>query len=101
VVAELILYLVALAIYVYHRYRMHLMRQVDVKHTDLSHIALAVVAANSLTVSPYGALASVMMTSLYVVYQWWQDRNPKDIAVYTGTFAAVVAAKLGISLAGL
>jgi hypothetical protein len=60
-----------------------------------------VVAANSLTVSPYGALASVILTALYVIYQWWQDKNPKDIAVYTGAFAAVVAAKFGISLAGL
>jgi hypothetical protein len=60
-----------------------------------------VVAANSLTVSPYGALASVVMTALYVIYQWWQDKSPKDIAMYTGAFATVIATKLGISLAGL
>jgi hypothetical protein len=73
----------------------------DVKMTDLGHVALAVVAANSLTVSPYGALASVMMTALYVIYQWWQDKNPKDVAVYTGAFAAVIATKFGISVTGL
>jgi hypothetical protein len=100
-VVELILYLVALTIYVYHRYRMYLMRRIDVKYTDLSHVALAVVAANSLTVSPYGALASVMLTALYVIYQWWQDKSPKDIAVYTGAFAVVIAAKFGISVVGL
>jgi TRAP-type uncharacterized transport system fused permease subunit len=95
---DLAWYLIALAIYVYHKYRAYSMRHVDVKHTDLAHVALAVVAANSLTVSPYGALASVMLTALYVIYQWWQDKSPKDIAVYTGTFAAVIATKFGISL---
>ena len=98
---ELILYLTALAIYMYHKYRMRSMRRVGIEYTDLSHVALAVVAANSLTVSPYGALASVLLTALYVIYQWWQDKNPKDIAMYTGAFAAVVAAKFGISLVGL
>jgi hypothetical protein len=98
---DLAWYLIALAIYVYHKYRAYSMRRIDVKHTDLGHIALAVVAANSLTVSPYGALASVMLTALYVIYQWWQDRNPRDIAAYTGAFAAVIATKLGISLVGL
>ena len=98
---ELILYLTALAVYVYHKYRIYSARHVDVKYTDLSHVALAVVAANSLTVSPYGALASVILTSLYVIYQWWQDKSPKDIAVYTGAYAVVVAAKFGISLVGV
>jgi len=97
---ELILYLTALAIYAYNKYRIHSMRSIDVKYTDLGHVALAVVAANSLTISPYGALASVMLTALYVIYQWWQDKSPKDIAVYTGTFATVIATKLGISIVG-
>jgi hypothetical protein len=101
VVIDLFLYGIALALFIYHKYRTYSMRQVDVKHTDLGHVALAVVAANSLTVSPYGALASVMMTALYVIYQWWQDKSPKDIAVYTGAFATVVATKLGISIVGL
>ncbi len=100
-IVDVLLYGVALALFIYHKYRTYSMRHVDVKYTDLGHVALAVVAANSLTVSPYGALASVMLTALYVIYQWWQDKNPKDIAVYTGAFATVVAAKFGISVAGL
>jgi hypothetical protein len=95
---ELILYLTALAMYVYHKYRMYTARSVDVKYPDLGHIALAVVAANSLTISPYGALASVILTALYVIYQWWQDKSPKDIAVYTGAFATVIATKFGIAV---
>jgi hypothetical protein len=98
---DLFFYGVALAIFVYNRYRMYSMRKVDVEHTDLGHVALAVVAANSLTVSPYGALASVILTALYVIYQWWHDKSPKDIAVYTGAFATVVATKFGISFVGL
>jgi hypothetical protein len=77
------------------------MKNVEIKYTDLSHAALAVLAANVLTVSPYGALASVILTSLYVIYQWWQDKSPKDVAVYAGAFATVVAAKFGISIVGL
>ena len=98
---DLILYGVALGFYLIHRYTSKRMTGVEVKHTDMAHVALAVVAANSLTVSPYGALASVMLTALYVIYQWWQDKSPKDIAVYTGAFATVIATKFGISLVGL
>jgi len=95
------LYILALALYAFHRYNMYRVKDLSVKSTDLSHVALAVVAANSLTVSPYGALASVILTALYVIYQWWEDKSAKDIATYTGTFAAVIAAKFGISLVGL
>jgi hypothetical protein len=97
---DLGLYVVALGLYLVNKYVSKRMADVEVSRTDLSHVALAVVAANSLTMSPYGALASAMMTALYVIYQWWQDRSPKDIAVYTGAFAAVVATKFGISLVG-
>jgi hypothetical protein len=100
-VIDMILYGIALALFLYYKYRTYFTRQVDVRYTDLSHVALAVVAANSLTVSPYGAVASVMLTVLYVIYQWWQDKSPKDIAVYTGAFATIIAAKFGISLVGL
>ena len=98
---DLGLYVFALGLYLMRSRVLKLMSRVEISRTDLSHVALAVVAANSLTVSPYGALASVLLTALYVIYQWWQDKNPKDIAVYTGTFAAVVATKFGISLVGL
>jgi hypothetical protein len=98
---DLVLYGVAFVLYLIHRYTSKRMAGIGVAHTDMAHVALAVVAANSLTVSPYGALASVMLTALYVIYQWWQDKSPKDVAVYTGAFATVVATKLGISLAGL
>jgi len=98
---ELGFYVFALALYLVRRYTSKRMVGVEVKHTDMAHVALAVVAANSLTVSPYGALASVMLTALYVIYQWWQDKSPKDIAVYTGAFATVIATKFGISLVGL
>jgi hypothetical protein len=101
VIVDLVLYGMAFVLYLTRRYVVAKMKSVDVKKTDLGHVALAVVAANSLTVSPYGALASVMLTALYVIYQWWQDKSPKDIAVYTGAFATVVAAKFGISIVGL
>jgi hypothetical protein len=101
VIVDLFLYGIALALFIYHKYRTYSTRQIDVKYTDLGHASLAVVAANSLTISPYGALASVMLTALYVTYQWWQDKSSKDIAVYTGAFATVVATKLGISIVGL
>jgi hypothetical protein len=94
----LVLYLARKLMYrLVHRY----MSNAKLGYTDMGHVALAVVAANSLTVSPYGALASVILTALYVIYQWWQDKSPKDIATYTGAFAAVVAAKFGISLVEL
>jgi hypothetical protein len=98
---DLGLYVLALGLYLMRNRISKFTSRVEVSRTDLGHVALAVVAANSLTVSPYGALASVILTALYIIYQWWQDRNPKDVAVYMGTFAAVVAAKLGISLVGL
>jgi hypothetical protein len=94
-------YGLALALYLMRRYTSKRMAGVETARTDVGHMALAVVAANSLTVSPYGALASVLLTALYVIYQWWQDKSPKDIAAYTGTFATVIAAKFGISLVGL
>ncbi len=98
---DLFLYGTAFVLYLMRKYVSAKTKSVSVKETDLAHVALAVVAANSLTVSPYGALASVILTALYVTYQWWQDKNPKDIAVYTGAFATVVATKFGISVAGL
>ena len=100
-IIDLLLYGVALTMYLIHRYTCMKMKSVDVQKTDLGHVALAVVAANTLTISPYGALASVILTSLYVIYQWWEDKNPKDIATYTGAFAVTVATKFGISLVGL
>lgn len=100
-IVDLFLYGVATVLFLMRRYVSMKTKLADVKMTDLGHVALAVVAANSLTVSPYGALASVMMTALYVIYQWWQDKNPKDVAVYTGAFAAVIATKFGISVTGL
>jgi hypothetical protein len=98
---DLIFYAVALGIYLVSRFAPKRMASIKTVHTDMAHVALAVVAANSLTASPYGALASVMLTVLYVIYQWWQDKSPKDIATYTGAFAVVVATKFGISIAGL
>ncbi len=98
---DLAFYVLALGLYLTRRFASKYMASVKIAHTDMAHVALAVVAANSLTVSPYGALASVLLTALYVIYQWWQDKNPKDIAVYTGAFAMVVATKFGISVAGL
>jgi hypothetical protein len=67
-----------------------------VQYTDLSHIALATLAANAVTEGAAGIAVSSILTALYVVYQLFQDRNPKDIAVYTGTYAVVVAGKLGL-----
>jgi hypothetical protein len=98
---DLVFYAVALVLYLVNKFMSKRMADIKTVHTDMAHVALAVVAANSLTVSPYGALASVLLTALYVIYQWWQDKSPKDIAMYTGGFAAVVAAKLGISMVGL
>ncbi|MFZ8810429.1 MAG: hypothetical protein ACO2PN_20275 [Pyrobaculum sp.] len=98
---DLFLYGTAFVLYLMRTYVSMKMKSVNVKYTDLGHVALAVVAANSLTISPYGALASVMLTALYVIYQWWQDKSPKDIAVYTGAFATVIATKFSISVVGL
>jgi len=101
VVIDLGFYVLALGLYLTRRYLSKFTSGIELGRTDLSHVALAVVAANSLTASPYGAVASVMLTALYVIYQWWQDKSPKDIAVYTGAFAATIATKFGISLVGL
>jgi len=101
VVIDLGFYVLALVLYLTHKYLSKFTSGIELGRTDLSHMALAVVAANSLTVSPYGVAASVMLTALYVIYQWWQDKSPKDIAVYTWAFAATIAAKFGISLVGL
>ncbi len=100
-IIDLGFYVFALALYLANKFAYKRMTSLKTVHTDMAHVALAMVAANSLTVSPYGALASVILTALYVIYQWWQDKNPKDIAVYTGAFATVVATKFGISVAGL
>jgi len=67
-----------------------------VQYTDLSHIALATLAANAVTEGAAGIAVSAILTALYVVYQLFEDRSPKDIAVYTGTYAVVVAGKLGL-----
>jgi hypothetical protein len=72
--------------------------KVHVKYTDLSHIALAVLAANAVTEGAAGIAVSAILTALYVVYQLFQDRSPKDIAVYTGAYAIVVAGKLGLDI---
>lgn len=100
-IIDLSFYALALGLYLTRKYLSKFMSGIEMGRTDLGHMALAVVAANSLTVSPYGAVASVILTALYVIYQWWEDKSPKDIAVYTGAFAATIAAKLGISLVGL
>ncbi len=67
-----------------------------IQHTDLSHIALAALAANAVTEGAAGIAVSAILTALYVTYQLIQDRNPKDIAVYTAAYAVVVAGKLGL-----
>lgn len=67
-----------------------------VQYTDLSHIALATLAANAVTEGAAGIAVSAILTALYVVYQLFQDRNPKDIAVFTGAYAVVVAGKQGL-----
>jgi hypothetical protein len=69
-----------------------------IQHTDLGHIALATLAANAVTEGAAGIAASAILTALYVVYQLFQDRSPKDIAVYTGAYAVVVAGKLGLGV---
>jgi len=67
-----------------------------VQYTDLSHVALATLAANAVTEGVAGIAVSAILTALYVVYQLFQDRSPKDIAVYTGAYAVVVGSKLGL-----
>jgi hypothetical protein len=68
------------------------------QYTDLSHIALATLAANAVTEGAAGIAVSAILTALYVVYQLIQDRNPKDIAVYTAAYAVVVAGKMGLAI---
>jgi hypothetical protein len=77
--------------------RKSLKLKMAIKHTDLGHIALATLAANAVTEGPAGIAVSAILTALYVVYQLFQDRSPKDIAVYTGAYAVVVAGKLGLA----
>jgi hypothetical protein len=84
-----------LALFEYIR-RKTLKTRAYVKYTDLSHIALATLAANAVTEGAAGIAASAILTALYVIYQTFQDRNPKDIAVYTGAYAVVVASKMGL-----
>jgi len=79
------------------RYRM--LQQQGIAVTDVGHAALGILAAQACLHSPLGAVASLTMTALYVVYQWWSDKNPKDIATYLAAFAGTVAAKLGVPLA--
>jgi hypothetical protein len=67
-----------------------------IQYTDLGHVALATLAANAVTEGAAGIAVSAILTALYVVYQLFQDRSPKDIAVYTATYAVVVAGKMGI-----
>jgi hypothetical protein len=67
-----------------------------IKHTDLGHVALATLAANAVTEGAAGIAVSAILTALYVVYQLFQDRSSKDIAVYTGAYAVVAAGKLGL-----
>jgi hypothetical protein len=92
-----ILALVRLAL----RGRYRLMQQQGVRATDVSHAAAAIVAALACFHSHAGMLAAVLITALYVTYQMWEDRNPKDVAVYLGAFTAAVAAKIGLPLAHL
>jgi hypothetical protein len=84
-----------LALFEYIR-RRTLKTRAYVQYTDLSHIALATLAANAVTEGGTGIAVSAILTALYVVYQLFQDRSPKDIAVYTGAYAVVVAGKLGL-----
>lgn len=79
------------------RYRM--LRQQGIEVTDVGHAALGILAAQACLHSPLGAVASLVMTALYVIYQWWEDRSPKDVATYLAAFAGTVAAKLGVPLA--
>jgi hypothetical protein len=66
--------------------------------TDVGHAALGILAAQACLHSPLGAIASLAMTALFVVYQWWQDKSPKDVATYLAAFAGAVATKLGVPL---
>jgi len=74
------------------------MRFRSIQHTDLGHVALATVAANTATIDVSGAIASAVITALYVTYQWFSDQSAKDVAVYTATYSAVLAAKYGLSV---
>jgi len=90
----------------YARRRALKAQEVQIGTTDLGHAALAVLAANALTSGPPGIAASSILSALYVLYQWAEyiqrhDTLSKDIATYTAVYAATVAAKLGLSLAGL
>jgi hypothetical protein len=84
-----------LALFEYIR-RKTLKTRAYVKYTDLSHVALAALAANAVTEGAAGIAVSAILTALYVIYQTFQDRSPKDVAVYTGAYAVVVAGKLGL-----
>jgi len=76
--------------------RRTLKTKAQVQYTDLSHIALATLAANAVTEGAAGIAVSSILTALYVVYQLFEDRSPKDITIYTATYAVVVAGKLGL-----
>jgi hypothetical protein len=90
----------------YARRRALKTQEVQIGTTDLSHAALAVLAANALTSGPPGIAASSILSALYVLYQWAEyiqrhNTLSKDIATYLAVYAATVAAKLGLSLTGL
>jgi branched-subunit amino acid ABC-type transport system permease component len=78
------------------RYRA--MQQQGIKATDVGHAALGILAAQACLHSQLGAVASALITALYVIYQTWEDRSPKDVATYLAAFALAVAAKLGVPL---
>lgn len=81
------------------RRRYRTLQQQGIAVTDVGHAALGILAAQACLHSPLGAIASLVMTALFVIYQWWQDRSPKDVATYLAAFAGAVAAKLGVPLA--
>jgi hypothetical protein len=78
------------------RRRYRALQAQGVRVTDVGHAAAATVAALACFHSPAGMLASALITALYVVYQWWEDRSARDVATYLGTFVAVIAAKVGL-----
>ena len=97
-IIDLTIYIIAALLYIVHKVRIMKTKTVDIKYTDLSHAALAVVAANLTSISLNLAIASVIITALYIIYQMWSDRSSKDIAVYTATYTITIAVKHGISI---
>jgi len=98
IVIDLTIYIIATLLYIIHKVKVMKTKTVNIKYTDLSHVALAMIAANLVSISLNLAIASAIITALYVIYQMWGDRSSKDIAVYTATYTITIAVKHGISI---